>query len=51
MFMLIGIVILLVFLYFIYFGFIVIMIVFLCFDSKLVNKYGESLKYLFLIKN
>lgn len=42
MFMPIGIVILLVLLYLIYFGLTVTMIVFLCFDSKPANKYGES---------
>lgn len=46
-----GFNILLVFFYFVYLGLIIVMIVFLCFDSKLVNKYGESLKYLFIIKN
>lgn len=51
MFMPIGIVILLVLLYLIYFGLTVTMIVFLCFDSKPANKYGESPKYPSSIKN
>mgnify|MGYP001734368304 CR=1 FL=1 len=51
MFMPIGIVILLVLLYRIYFGCAVPMIVFLCFDSKPANKYGESPKYPSTIKN
>ncbi|GJF49553.1 DUF805 domain-containing protein [Staphylococcus argenteus] len=42
--------ILLVFLYLIYFGLSVTMIVFLCFDSKPANKYGESPKYPSTIK-
>ncbi|HHS2962631.1 TPA: DUF805 domain-containing protein [Staphylococcus argenteus] len=50
MFMPIGIVILLLFLYLIYFGLSVTMIVFLCFDSKPANKYGESPKYPSTIK-
>lgn len=50
MFMPIGIVILLLLLYLIYFGLTVTMIVFLCFDSKPANKYGESPKYPSTIK-
>ncbi|MBE5666394.1 DUF805 domain-containing protein [Staphylococcus sp. SS251] len=50
MYMPIGILILLILLYLIYFGLSVTMIVFLCFDSKPANKYGESPKYPSTIK-
>ncbi|HDP5890987.1 TPA: DUF805 domain-containing protein, partial [Staphylococcus aureus] len=38
-------------LYFVYLGLTIVMIVFLCFDSKPANKYGESPKYPSTIKN
>ncbi len=47
----IGLNILLVLLYFVYLGLTIVMIVFLCFDSKPANKYGESPKYPSSIKN
>lgn len=50
MYMPIGILILLVLLYLVCFGLSVTMIVFLCFDSKPANKYGESPKYPSTIK-
>lgn len=46
-----GLNILLVLLYFVYLGLTIVMIVFLCFDSKPANKYGESPKYPSTIKN
>ncbi|MBW6332363.1 hypothetical protein KZ866_32920, partial [Pseudomonas aeruginosa] len=46
-----GLNILLVFLYFVYLSLTIVMIVFLCFDSKPANKYGESPKYTSSIKN
>ncbi|HCD5401064.1 TPA: DUF805 domain-containing protein, partial [Staphylococcus aureus] len=46
-----GLNILLVLLYFVYLGLTIVMIVFLCFDSKPANKYGESPKYPSSIKN
>ncbi len=46
-----GLNILLVFLYFVYLSLTIVMIVFLCFDSKPANKYGESPKYPSSIKN
>ncbi|HDH6133241.1 TPA: DUF805 domain-containing protein [Staphylococcus aureus] len=46
-----GLNILLVLLYFVYLGLTIVMIVFLCFDSKPANKYGESSKYPSTIKN
>ncbi|EOD9736837.1 DUF805 domain-containing protein, partial [Staphylococcus aureus] len=46
-----GLNILLVLLYFVYLGLTIVMIVFLCFDSKPTNKYGESPKYPSTIKN
>ncbi|HEA0066529.1 DUF805 domain-containing protein [Staphylococcus aureus] len=47
----IGLNILLALLYFVYLGLTIVMIVFLCFDSKPANKYGESPKYPSSIKN
>ncbi|MCM0499810.1 DUF805 domain-containing protein [Staphylococcus aureus] len=47
----IGLNILLVLLYFVYLGLTIVMIVFLCFNSKPANKYGESPKYPSSIKN